>query len=207
MRHVTCDMGHVTAELDWEEERASLVSAELDSLHLGQRHGPADGVASSCNPVAGFTLAPLGSGQRNVDNDPERGRAGSRLGRLGQIVEKINCNKWGPAGGDGVEPLKELADSVGDRTLDCSAEDYAAPNSPHSPKLAGADGMHWRYLGALYRILQSIITPLHSHELSGKPGGLDAEQRERLLVRGSMHHLHTQFRGEEEDDDQDRLKA
>ena len=185
------------AELDWEEERASLVGAELDSLHLGQRYGVAEGGAASCNPIAGFTLTPLGSGQRSADSNSEPWRADSRLGRLGQIVEKINCEKWAPVAVGVIEPLKELSDTVGDKTLDTSEESETA-GSPQSPTAQAAEGMHWRYLGELYRILHSIISPLHALEAAQGRGSVDVlspEQREALLVRGALQHLHSQFRG------------
>ena len=130
------------AELDWEEERASLVSVELDSLHLSLLHGPADGVASSCNPIAGFTQAPFGSGQRSGGSgDSERWNKAGRLYHAAGIVESINVDKWSPSGVGGVQPLYELSfmtnkdriEKVADKTLD-SSEASSVPNSARSQR-------------------------------------------------------------------------
>ena len=100
-RLTTDDFLRSQAELDWEEERAGLVSVELDSLHLGKLHGRAQGVAASCNPVAGFTQAPFGSGRRSADGDDERWSTNRRPFWLARVVESINEHKWGAARASG----------------------------------------------------------------------------------------------------------
>jgi len=200
------------AELDWEEERASLVSVELDSLHLNKLHGPGapqpggadrrtEGVASSCNPIAGFTQAPFGSGQRSAGSSAERWDKGGRIYRMACIVESINVDKWGPSNvAAGLQPFKDLSimtnDSTQDRTLDSSEDATVVPNSAHSHRSCGlGGGQHWRYLAELYRILHSIVTPLHARQLANGAVALSKVDIEEALVRGSLHHLHAQFRG------------
>ena len=204
------------AELDWEEERAGLVSGALNALHLTshQTHVAEGGLASmaldivQCVPVAGFTQAPLGSAPRaGSAASQDRWLAGGRPQRLAEIVERINLERWrgssGNAGcdgrGGGVQPLRELAwyeeEGRTDTTLDTSEGSEA-----RALEAAGPFGFHWRYLAELYRILHSIVSSLDARRRGAGGGGagqvaLGEADVEEALVQGSLDHLHAQFRG------------
>lgn len=180
------------AELDWEKERAGLVSVEFDSLHLGQLHSCVEGIAASCNPVAGFTQAHFGSVRRSAGGDVGRWNESGRLFWLAACVEKINEHKWGAArdSPDKFAPLEEfsymtskrLADRTFDTTERCAEFTVAEADPRHS------------YIAELFRILHSMVTPLQTTRQSqaAMPPRIVVEE---ALLAGTMQHLHTQFRG------------
>ena len=191
------------AELDWEKERAGLVSVELDSLHLGQLHGRAEGIAASCNPVAGFTQAPLGSGRRSASGDAERWSESGRLFWLADRVERINEHKWGAArdSADKFAPLEEFSYTtskrVADQTLDTTERcQKPCPRYAESTE-AAADPGH-AYIAELFRILHSMVKPLQTRQsMAALPlnrAEMTTMQEEALLL-GALRYLHTQYRG------------
>jgi hypothetical protein len=191
------------AELDWEKERTGLISVELDSLHLGQLHGRAEGIAASCNPVAGFTQAPLGSGQRGAGGDAERWSKSGRLFWLADVVERINEHKWGAArdSADKFAPLEEFSYTtskrVADQTLDTTERcQKPCPRYAESTE-AAADPGH-AYIAELFRILHSMVKPLQTRQsMAALPlnrAEMTTMQEEALLL-GALRYLHTQFRG------------
>ena len=201
-RLTTDNFVRAQSELDWEEERASLVGDELYSLHLSQLHGPAEGVESVRNPIAGFAQAPFGNGQRcSLGSDSERWDTNGRLHRLAKIVERINKDKWcpSPACQTGVQPLEEFASSIGDTTLDSRRSSQTPPVQSRKAQEAEEDvQQHWRYVAELYRILHSIVSPLvaanQAVEAMPPKTSLGKVELEELLVEGSLRHLHDQFR-------------
>jgi hypothetical protein len=178
------------AELDWEKERAGLVSVELDPLHLGQLHGRAEGIAASCNPVAGFTQAPLGSGMRSASGDAERWSESGRLFWLADCVERINEHKWGAArdSADKFAPLEEFSymtsKRVADKTLD-TTDRFQKPCPPCAESTEAEANPAHAYIAELFRILHAMVTPLQTRQSTV----------EEALLAGALQHLHTQFRG------------
>jgi len=186
------------AELDWEKERAGLVSVELDSLHLGQLHGRAEGIAASCNPVAGFTQAPLGSGRRSASGDAERWSESGRLFWLADRVERINEHKWGVArdSADKFAPLEEFSymtsKRVADKTLD-TTERFQKPCPPCAESTEAEANPGHAYIAELFRILHAMVTPLQTRQsMSALRESVVVEE---ALLAGALRHLHTQFRG------------
>lgn len=194
------------AELDWEQERASLVSVELDALHL---HGREE---VSCNPIAGFTQAPL-----RIGNPVETGGHSNKCPSWDQrdrlyhavvIVQEINEDKWKVSterSKGSLQPLYDLSyrtqddreKKLADTTLsDCLEENRSqrercalGAQERFSPASGAQD---WQYLAELYRILHSIALQ------SARPAPgceLERARREEALLEGSLNYLRENFVG------------
>jgi len=203
------------AELDWEQERASLVSVELDALHL---HGPEE---VSCNPIAGFTQAPL-----RIGNPVETGGHSKkcpswdqtdRLNHAVAIVQEINEDKWkvtNELSKGSLQPLYDLSyrttddrvKKLADTTLsDCLEEDRSQRErcaAGAQERLSPASGAQdWQYLAELYRILHSIALKSARDapgcELARDAPGFEMARakKEEALLEGSLNYLRENFVG------------